>query len=239
MKYYRRYWYISVIILIIIAISICSLLNNENDKPAIKEQISIQELEQDIYNESNNKKIEELKNEIQESEVIEEDIKKENSDSINVKEDEITNSNDSLNTKSNSNINISDESITNSTTSQSSNQTEDIKEQVQNENMQQTENIEVQTQNENIQQTEEIKTNNPWDLLGISEYDYYNKSAHSWKTVDFSIEEYQTQNETLNACKKAGDSYYETHDGYYRCSEVYSYSGRYLGEHIKYYDLES
>ena len=68
---------------------------------------------------------------------------------------------------------------------------------------------------------------------------HYNKSAHSWKTVDFSIEEYQTQNEALNACKKAGDSYYETHDGYYRCSEVYSYSGRYLGEHIKYYDLES
>lgn len=75
------------------------------------------------------------------------------------------------------------------------------------------------------------KTVNPWDRLGISEYDYYNKPDHSWAEVDFKLSDYGSEEATLNACKEYG----KQHGGGFFCDRVNSYSGNYLGEDIDFY----
>jgi len=101
----------------------------------------------------------------------------------------------------------------------------------------------VSTQNETKQtinnSNSEPKKVEIWESLGISEYDYYNSPAQSWNTVDFRLSDYGSAEAALDACKKAGEEYTQTHDSYYRCSQVNSYSGAYLGEHLSHYDLES
>lgn len=99
---------------------------------------------------------------------------------------------------------------------------------------------EVNESNNNQQQnkTEEVKTevkqNNPWDDLNITEYEYYNKPAQSWKKVDFSVKSYGTRTATESACRQYGDEYIKTNTGVYWCISVESYSGDYLGEYFDY-----
>lgn len=77
--------------------------------------------------------------------------------------------------------------------------------------------------------------NNPWDSLGITEYDYYNKPAHSWAELDFKVSDYGSREKTLEACQKYGNNYISENGGGYFCDSVNSYSGDYLGEDIDFY----
>lgn len=95
--------------------------------------------------------------------------------------------------------------------------------------------IDNQEQNTEVKSNESINKNNPWDSLGITEYDYYNKPAHSWAEVNFKISDYGSREATLNACKEYGDEYIAKHGGGYNCDGVNSYSGDYLGEYIDFY----
>ena len=71
-----------------------------------------------------------------------------------------------------------------------------------------------------------------WDELGISEYDYYHKPMWNWQRIDFSIDEYKTEQKTKEACISKGNEYIEQGIGY-SCSSVTSYAGTYLGEMLK------
>ena len=80
-----------------------------------------------------------------------------------------------------------------------------------------------------------IKETNPWDSLGITEDDYYNKPAHNWAEIDFSVKTYGDRSATLKACQDYGNNYIAEHGGGYFCDSVNSYSGNYLGEDIDFY----
>lgn len=84
----------------------------------------------------------------------------------------------------------------------------------------------------------ESKNDNPWDRLGISEYDYYNKPMYSWEKVDFKVSDYGSKGATEKACEDYGYAYIETHDGAFSCNNVTSYSGAYLGEYFKYNSMD-
>ena len=71
-----------------------------------------------------------------------------------------------------------------------------------------------------------------WDELGLSEYDYYHKPMWNWQRIDFSIDEYKTEQKTKEACISKGNEYFEQGIGY-SCSSVTSYAGTYLGEMLK------
>ena len=79
------------------------------------------------------------------------------------------------------------------------------------------------------------KEKTPWDSLGITEYDYYNKPAHSLAEIDFSVKTYGDRAATLKACQDHGNNYISEHGGGYFCDSVNSYSGNYLGEDIDFY----
>lgn len=95
---------------------------------------------------------------------------------------------------------------------------------------------EVNVPQDNKVETPKTVEKKPWYDLGISEYDYYNKPAHSWAEVDFSVKNYGTQELTLKACQDYGNSYIAEHSGGYWCNSVNSYSGDYLGEDFDYYN---
>lgn len=114
------------------------------------------------------------------------------------------------------------------------------------ENITNNENISKPKNDTNNQTQSSVNKNTPeppkkieiWDSLGISEYDYYNSPAKSW-SLDFKVSDYGNAEKTLLACKTYGDTYQETHEVRYRCTEMYSHSGNYLGEHISFFELES
>ncbi|MDO5556953.1 MAG: hypothetical protein Q4G05_01730 [Clostridia bacterium] len=89
----------------------------------------------------------------------------------------------------------------------------------------------VQETNEQTSPVEEVEKN-IWDELGISEYDYYNKPMWSWARVDFSINEYKTEEKTIAACQDYGQTLFEQGIGF-SCTSINSYSGSYLGEMLK------
>ena len=76
------------------------------------------------------------------------------------------------------------------------------------------------------------KEENAWDSLGITEYDYYHKPVWSWARIDYSIEEYKTQENARNACIAEGNRLTrEEHiKSGFSCLNVLSYAGNYLGE---------
>lgn len=89
-----------------------------------------------------------------------------------------------------------------------------------------------------IQPVEEIKEpqkeETTWEKLGISEDDYYNKPMWNWAKIDFNVNDYGSQEATEEACQKKGWELYE--EGYaFSCTNVLSYSGKYLGEYLKTY----
>ncbi len=88
---------------------------------------------------------------------------------------------------------------------------------------------------ESIKQVEEPKqttSKTAWEELGMSEEDYYNKPMWSWARIDFSINEYKTENKTKEACESKGNEYFEQGLGY-SCTSIYSNAGTYLGEMLK------
>ena len=83
-----------------------------------------------------------------------------------------------------------------------------------------------------------------WDKLGISEYEYYNTPQWKWQTLSFELNGSGTNScnsntECRNKCIEYGEKYITQHEGGYRCSEVLSYSGKYLGEYFKFFELEN
>lgn len=101
----------------------------------------------------------------------------------------------------------------------------------------------------NKQSTTTTTTNNntnievkPWEKLGISEYDYYNKPAWSWQTVDFILNGSGesaciSREDCRKKCQEYGDKYLVDHSGSYNCDTVNSYSGDYLGEDFTFIEL--
>ena len=73
------------------------------------------------------------------------------------------------------------------------------------------------------QPKEEVKKIQPWEELGLSEDEYYNKPIMSWQKVTHA---------NMDACKKEGQETVddESNDfiGFW-CYEVYSPSGKFLG----------
>lgn len=75
----------------------------------------------------------------------------------------------------------------------------------------------------------------PWEELGISEYDYYNKPMWNWMTIEFDVNSYGTQYAAESACRESGNKKAEEEGLGFSCTNVLSYSGKYLGEHIKFF----
>lgn len=73
------------------------------------------------------------------------------------------------------------------------------------------------------------KEKTPWEELGISEYDYYNKPMWSWVSVTYSVKIYGSETEARKQCQLDCDN--SGRDC--RCITVNSYSGDYLGEYLK------
>ena len=94
------------------------------------------------------------------------------------------------------------------------------------------ENNSTQIENNSTPKAEKEEINNPWDDLGITEYDYYNKPMWSWARVDYSIKEYETQEKAYNACIEAGNNMIEDILSF-SCTSINSYSGDYLGEMLR------
>lgn len=98
-----------------------------------------------------------------------------------------------------------------------------------------------------LETNEELKKENVeevWDKLGISEYEYYNTPQWKWQKIDFKLNgndanSCNSSEDCRNKCISYGDNYILKKGGGYRCSEVLSYSGKYLGEYFKYFELES
>lgn len=131
-------------------------------------------------------------------------VKKENTD-VSSKQETKVNNNSNTNTSNNSKKNNSTD---NSTTNQANNNSNQV------------------TSNE------QPKERNIWDELGITEYDYYHKPMWSWARIDFSINDYQTEENTKSACISKGNQLMdESETGLgYSCQSILSYSGDYLGE---------
>lgn len=71
----------------------------------------------------------------------------------------------------------------------------------------------------------------PWEELGISEYDYYNKPIYGDDDITFSVKIYGSKEATEEACRKESMRLIE--EGVISsCRTVNSYSGNYLGEKL-------
>lgn len=94
---------------------------------------------------------------------------------------------------------------------------------------------------QNVTKTETPKVeqpkveNKPWEELGISENDYYNKPMWNWMTVEFDVNTYGSQSAAESACRDSGNKKAEAEGLGFSCTNVLSYSGKYLGEHIKFF----
>ena len=78
---------------------------------------------------------------------------------------------------------------------------------------------------------EETRQQTPWESLGISEYDYYNKPMWSWARIDYSVKEYGSLEKTHQACIDYGNSLEDITS--FSCTNINSYSGDYLGDMLK------
>ena len=71
-----------------------------------------------------------------------------------------------------------------------------------------------------------------WEQLGMSEYDYYNKPAQKFKTVNFKLEDYHNSiDEAMAACNSAGLKIKQENPSgaTFLCEPVKSIPGKLLG----------
>ena len=206
---------ISLFITIIIACSINGLDNAfKSEQPTFEETT----IEDSIIENVQEEIIVEEKSDLSEEQIIEEKEIKSSSDTEEKKKVESSEST-SQNKKVEHKVEVKQE-----------------KPQVKEETIQVQPSNEVKSEQNIIQENKvEIPKTNPWDSLGITEYDYYNKPAHSWAELDFKISNYGSREATLNACKEYGNNYISQNGGGYFCDSVNSYSGNYLGEDIDFY----
>ena len=91
------------------------------------------------------------------------------------------------------------------------------------------------TQKQEITKT--VETTKPkeqpiWEVLGMTEYQYYNEPMYSWEKVDFPVSKYGSESAAREACAQYGDKYepYLNGEVAYHCTTVNTASGKYLGE---------
>lgn len=205
-----------IILLVLITSSIIFISNNKEDKLELKNANTITSIEEqeDMYIEK---------------EVITDESSIETI--TNNKQDNNKNSGTSSNHSSNDNSN-NKKSNTNSNT----NVVEKTQEEKVDLNSTQVESDSNNNENDSTQEednsTQQVENNNPWDDLGITEYDYYNKPMWSWARVDYTIKEYETIEKTQQACIDAGNNMMEEILSF-SCTSINSYSGDYLGEMLR------
>lgn len=146
------------------------------------------------------------------------DTKKENSDVIK-KEDE-KNLEDKAEQKDNVS-NIQDK-ITNQEQNNQSIKKEEITSSNQNSN-----------DNSNNSSNNNVSNSGVWNELGITEYEYYNTPMWSWAKIT-----HKTKTECIDAGETAKAKELEKDESerksvLFTCTEIYSYSGRYLGEMLE------
>ena len=96
-------------------------------------------------------------------------------------------------------------------------------------NSKQVKNNSTQVENSS---TSKVEKQTPWDELGITENDYYNKPMWSWARIDYSIKEYKTQELAQKACIEDGNNMLDEILSF-SCTTINSYSGDYLGEMLR------
>ena len=72
---------------------------------------------------------------------------------------------------------------------------------------------------------------NPWEQLGISEFDWYHKPVYSWMRVDYDVSNCNSISNCERLCMNDAEelAYIEN----VSCIQVHTYSGNYLGEMLK------
>lgn len=79
--------------------------------------------------------------------------------------------------------------------------------------------------------TNTSQAQNPWDVLGITEYDYYNEPEFSWQTPYYSIESYGSSDSANSACNEDGFKIASSFKAF-GCMPVKSHSGKLLGYYL-------
>ena len=148
-------------------------------------------------------------------------VEKKNSDNKKAVKDEVKIKDENVDKK---------DDVNNDDTTSKNNESKETKSNIQsneNKNNQKTTTFEitqppVQQEEQKEESNNNVKANNPWDILGITEDQYYNKPLYSWERVDFS---------TYEECANYGESYkpYLNGEELYHCSTVSSASGKNLG----------
>lgn len=166
--------------------------------------------------ESTSKKNNETKNE---SSGKENSIKNNTETNTNTQKEQNNNSN---NTQSNQNKESSNEVI-----KESENKQEDQKEETNSSTDSNANN------NSNNTSNNTFSNSGVWDELGITEYDYYNSPMWSWAKVT-----HKTKTECIAAGEAAKAKELEKDESerksvLFTCTEIYSYSGNYLGEMLE------
>ena len=198
---------ITVVVLVLISIGIisCLYINNRNKESKLLDQSGT----------SNEvvKDIDEKKEDI-ENEPISEDIKDNNNDNKNITNNDVNTNKSNMESDSSSNSNVINNNKKNNVTQVKEEKHETVKETV----VQET-------------QPEPKKEPTPWESLGISEYDYYNKPMWSWARVDYSVKTYGTLEQTHQACIDDGNKLEDIIS--FSCDNINSYSGDYLGDMLR------
>lgn len=198
---------ISIFVILIVGLAIAGAMSNEKEKFKEEPQISNEEFEKQLFNEKDTEESKNVK-ESNEENVIEEKKMEEEP----IKEES---------QKNTSNINSSTPKQSQSNTNNNVNQNK------LNKNQQTSENNSVSSNApaNNVKQ--------PWEELGISENDYYNKPMWSYATITFKVDDYSSREATENACKEESMRLFNEEQKASACTSVNSYSGRYLGEWLK------
>lgn len=85
-------------------------------------------------------------------------------------------------------------------------------------------------ENSNVNNNSTTTKIEPWEQLGLTENQYYNEPIWSWARVDYHIDNYSNREETKNACEQESMRLMNEENIASGCTEINSYSGRYLGE---------
>ena len=198
---------ITVVVLVLISIGIisCLYINNRNKESKLLNQ-----------EETSNEVIKDIdeKEEDKENEPISEDIKNDTNDNKNITNNDVNTNKSNMENDSSSNSNVINNNKKNNVTQVKEEKHETVKETV----VQET-------------QPEPKKEPTPWESLGISEYDYYNKPMWSWARVDYSVKTYGTLEQTHQACIDAGNELEDIIS--FSCDNINSYSGDYLGDMLR------
>lgn len=199
---------ISLFVILIVGLAIVGAMNNETQKFKEDTQINNDEFEKQLFNEKDLEKENPVKEEVEDQKEIEE--KEINEEPI--KEE------------------FKKKPSTSPTNNQSKNNLQSNQTQSQNNSKKNQSSI-VNNSNPNNSTSSNIKQ--PWEELGISENDYYNKPMWSYATVTFKVEDYSSRAETETACQKESMRLFNEEEKASSCTSVNAYSGRYLGEWLK------